>query len=365
MFLKNCWYVAAWPHELPIGHFLARRILDQPVLLYRTGTGDPAALLDRCPHRLVPLSAGRRTGDIIRCGYHGMAFKPDGTCVHIPGQDSIPPNANATAFPLVERFGLVWIWMGDKALADADLVPDLPWLTLPHWTSSTGYTHVMGDYRLLSDNLLDLSHETYIHQATIGNGEEESIADYPVRVTVDGKVIRAHREMPDITPPPFFKLLAGGGDDRIDRWQTAIWTAPAVNMTDVGVRPVGAGLDKTLVSRVLHLLTPETERSTHYFWAHNRNFRLDDAELTDRIIAAHQRTFDEDKDIVERQQKELDDSGLSVPKFALRVDDAPLRARRLLATLIRQEGEAGSAASTLARGQHLIPDPEALTPMAF
>jgi vanillate O-demethylase monooxygenase subunit len=358
MFLKNCWYVAAWPNELPTDGVIPRRVLDRPVLLYRTAEGDPAALLDRCPHRLVPLSAGVRKGDHIRCGYHGMTFAPDGRCTHIPGQSQIPSNAHATAFPVVERHGLIWIWMGEATAADADLIPELPWPTLPNWTASRGYTHVAGDYRLLSDNLLDLSHENYIHQGTIGNEEEESIADYPVRVTVEGKVIRAHRDMPDIAPPPFFRVLTGS-DQRIDRWQTAIWTAPSINMTDVGARPLGQGEADTLVSRVLHLLTPETARSTHYFWAHNRNFRQADEELTQAIIAAHHRTFDEDKDMVELQQKELDESGLSVPSFALRVDDAPLRARRMLAGLIRQENE--GALSTLVRGQRLIPDPEALT----
>jgi vanillate O-demethylase monooxygenase subunit len=289
-----------------------------------------------------------------------MTFAADGRCVHIPGQPHIPKNAAATAFPLVERHGFVWIWMGAAAGADADFIPDLPWGTLDNWTAASGYTHVAGDYRLLSDNLLDLSHENYIHQATIGNEEAETIADYPVRVTVESKVVRAHRDMSNIAPPPFFRILAGN-DQRIDRWQTAIWTAPSVNMTDVGVRPAGAGPETTLVSRVLHLLTPETERSTHYFWAHNRNFRQEDAELTTAIVVAHRRTFDEDKEMIELQQKEIDDSGLSVPACALRVDDAPLRARRLLAALIRQEAE--EATIELTRGQCLIPDPQARTPV--
>ena len=360
MFLMKCWYVAAWPGELPVDGMLRRRILGQPVLLYRTKDGRPAALLDRCPHRLVPLSAGVRQGDHIRCGYHGMAFSADGRCVHIPGQADIPRSAAATAFPIVERHGLIWIWMGGAADSDPELIPDLPWMTLANWTASTGYTHVAGDYRLLSDNLLDLSHENYIHQATIANDEEETIADYPVRVSVEGKVIRAHRDMPDIAPPPFFRILAGS-DDRIDRWQTAIWTAPSLNMTDVGARPAGRADETPLVSRVLHLLTPETERSTHYFWAHNRNFRQADTELTRNIVAAHVRTFDEDKAMIELQQHELDESGLTVPKFALRVDDAPLRARRILSALIRQEAEGEGA--VVDRGQKLIPDPDALVPV--
>ncbi|MGE0630681.1 MAG: Rieske 2Fe-2S domain-containing protein [Hyphomicrobiaceae bacterium] len=360
MFLKNCWYVAAWADELPGESVLVRRLLDQNVLLYRTSKGKPVAILDRCPHRLVPLSAGTRTADAIQCGYHGMTFAPDGRCVHIPGQAEIPSGANATAFPIEERYGLAWIWMGDAALAEPDMIPDLPWLTSPGWAVSPGYTHIAGDYRLITDNLLDLSHETYIHQGTIGNEEAETIADYPVRVTARDNVVRAHRDMTDITPPPFFKLLTGS-EERIDRWQTAIWTAPGINMTDVGARPVGRPEEETLVSRVLHLLTPETERSTHYFWSHNRNFRRDDADLTLTIVEAHRRTFDEDKEMVELQQRELESTHQSVPRFALRVDDAPLRARRMLSSLIRKENEAAEA--VIAPQQRLIPDPEALTPV--
>jgi vanillate O-demethylase monooxygenase subunit len=361
MFLMNSWYVAAWPSELEAGgSLITRRILDRPVLLYRTGAGEPVAFLDRCPHRLVPLSAGQRVRDDIRCGYHGMVFASSGRCVHIPGQDKIPPNAKATTFPLVERHGMVWIWMGETAAANPDLIPFVPWPALPNWTASPGYTHVGADYRLLTDNLLDLSHENYIHQETIGNEEEETIADFPVQTKViDGRVVRAHRDMSDIAPPPFFKLMTGS-EQRIDRWQTAIWTAPSINMTDVGARPTGGALEETLVSRVLHLLTPETATSTHYFWSHNRNFRQDDAALTEKIVNAHVKTFDEDKEMLELQQRELSDSGLSVPQMALKIDDAPLRARRILSMLIRQEEE--STAAVLAPAQALIPDPEALEP---
>lgn len=362
MFLKNSWYVAGWPAELKAeGAVVTRRILDKPVLMYRTGAGEPVAFLDRCPHRLVPLSAGKLSRDQISCGYHGMVFASDGRCVHIPGQDKIPPNTAATVFPLVERHGMLWIWMGDAGAADPELIPFVPWPALPNWAASSGYTHVAADYRLLTDNLLDLSHENYIHQGTIGNDEEETIADFPVQTSVvDGRLVRAHRDMPDIAPPPFFRLMTGS-EGRIDRWQTALWTAPSINMTDVGARPIGGSMDQTLVSRVLHLLTPETETSTHYFWSHNRNFRQDDAELTQRIIEAHHRTFDEDKEMVELQQRELSHSGQSVPQMALRVDDAPLRARRILASLIRQQEE--GATDLLARAQTLIPDPEALEPV--
>ncbi len=91
MFLKNCWYVIAWSHEVPAEGFLARRVLDEPLLVYRTSEGKIVALADRCCHRHAPLSHGRREGDDIRCMYHGLRFAPSGRCNEIPGVLYVPP----------------------------------------------------------------------------------------------------------------------------------------------------------------------------------------------------------------------------------------------------------------------------------
>jgi vanillate monooxygenase len=353
LFLKNCWYVGAWSSDLNTA-ILARRILGTPILMYRTSDGTPVAFLDRCPHRLVPLSAGSRVGDTIRCGYHGMVFGPDGRCQHIPGQLQIPDTARVRTFPICEQHGLVWIWAGESSLADPELIPNVPWTALVDWAAATGYTYVRADYRLLTDNLLDLSHENYIHYGTIGNEAEETIAAYPVTVRlVDGRVLHACRTMPNIAPPPMFAMMMQTSE-RINRWQNAIWTAPSINITDVGAQPVSAGQDGAFIARILHLLTPETETSTHYFWAHCRKFRQKDQQLTASILAAHQRTFDEDKDMLELQQKSVSESGQSVPTLALRVDEAPLRARRILNSLIKEEASAPNR--VLPKLQHLIAD---------
>jgi phenylpropionate dioxygenase-like ring-hydroxylating dioxygenase large terminal subunit len=340
MFLKNCWYAAATPGELTEGRTLARRILGESVLMYLTAEGAPVALQDRCPHRLVPLSAGRRIEDTIQCGYHGLVFGPLGNCLHVPGQDRIPNAIRATAYPAVLRYGYLWIWMGEPDLADPAFLPDLSWLDGADWSVAAGYTHIAADYRLLSDNLLDLSHENYIHEKTLGNESSETIAAFPVTISIEDKrPLRAHREMPDIIPPPVFKVLLKS-DGRINRWQTAIWTAPAVNMTDVGIHPVGTPREAAALSRVLHLLTPETATTSHYFWSQSRNFRIDEPELTEIIRRALHTTFDEDKDMLELQQRELTATGASVPGIAIKVDEAPVRARRILASLIEEEADA-------------------------
>lgn len=337
MFLRNCWYVLAQESELTTDNVIARRILNEPVILYQTAQGAPVVLLDRCPHRLAPLSAGRRISDSIQCGYHGLTFSADGQCVHIPGQNAVPEIARVQTYPSSLRHGYVWVWMGTPEAADPALIPNVPWPKLAGWVAARGYSHFAADYRLLTDNLLDLSHENYLHEKTIGNSATQTIADYPVHITArDEQVIHARRIMSDIDPPPFFAMILGS-NRRIDRWQTAIWQAPAINLTDTKAREVGAAEESAYIGRVLHLLTPETETSTHYFWSLSRNYRLGDDALTQSLHQSLAQTFDEDKHMIELQQKVLREVGGDVPKLALRMDHAPVRARRMLDSLIKLE----------------------------
>ena len=334
MWVRNCWQVAAFSREVG-DKLLARRFLDEPVVLYRTAAGVVVAMEDRCPHRLVPLSIGTRKGDNVVCGYHGLELGPDGVCVAAPGQALPPRNARARTYQIVERFNLVWIWMGTSDAADPALVPDLYWMDDPQWVSSEGYHHFKADYRLVTDNLLDLSHETYVHKETIGNG---AVADTPVRVTVErDRLVRAHREMPNIDPPPFFAHNLQS-EARIDRRQIAIYMPPGIHMTETAVRPAGTGREADYLGMVLHLLTPETAHSTHYFWSLNRNYRRDDQALTGMIREAVARTFDQDKVVLELQDKAIQECGnAAVPRITLTIDGAPVRGRRLLAALVEAE----------------------------
>ena len=168
-------------------------------------------------------------------------------------------------------------------------------------------------------------------------------------------MVHARRDMPNILPPSMFAMMMEDSG-RIDRWQTAIWTAPGLNITDVGARPVDGRTEQAFIARVLHLLTPESRSSTHYFWAHCRKFRLREPQLTALITEAHRRTFD-DKQILELQQRSLEETGATVPKIALRVDEAPLRARRILNTLIKEEAATSHA---LPKIQRLLADAPAV-----
>jgi len=338
VFVRNVWYVAAFESEFE-QPFISRRLLNSPVLMFRTSNGEVTAMDDACPHRLVPLSEGKRVGDEIRCGYHGMCFSAQGECTHIPGQVNIPAAVRVKTYPLQMRHGLAWIWMGDAALADPDLIPDVHWNSSPSWASSRGYHHFDANFRLLNDNLLDLSHETYVHGKTIGNDEEESIANFPAEVTVEANCLtRAHREMPNIDAPPFFAMSLGR-KCVINRWQSAINLVPSINLTIVGFHPIEEERSGALIGHVLHLLTPETETSTHYFWAFVRNYRIDDVDMTDSIQKAIAATFDEDKVILELQQKRMEERQVQIPQVAIKLDQAPIQARRLLEQRLAEEAE--------------------------
>jgi phenylpropionate dioxygenase-like ring-hydroxylating dioxygenase large terminal subunit len=337
MYPKNCWYVAAHAHEITEALF-ARTLLNQAVIFWRTDDGKIAALEDRCPHRLVPLSAGKIVNGLVECGYHGLRFNAEGACAFVPGQDSVPTEPTVKTFPVTERHGLIWIWVGAAELADEDLIPDLHWMEGPGWVASKGYLHFNCDYRLINDNLLDLSHETYIHKHTIGN---DAVADSPAIMNViDRRVVRVHREMPNIEPPPFF-ALAQGHDGRINRWQIAIYMAPGFNMTEVGFHPVGTDrAEKHLMMRPIHIITPETDHSAHYIWGLSRNFSLDDDALTEGIFVQTDKTFSEDRELLEMQDRRLQEEGMpKLPQMSVKVDSGPVQGRRLLDAMIKREAD--------------------------
>ena len=335
MYPTNCWYVAAHAHEITDALF-ARTILGQAVVLWRGSEGTVAALEDRCPHRLVPLSTGRAVDGLVQCGYHGLKFDPDGVCAFVPGQETPPRSIQVRKFPVVERHALVWIWMGAADLADPDLIPDIHWMGSPGWQAVAGYLHFACDYRLVNDNLLDLSHETFIHKHTIGT---DAVADSPAVTTViEDRVVRVHREMPNIEPPPFF-ALAQGHDGRINRWQIAIYMAPGFNMTEVGFHAVDTDRVRDhFMIRPIHIITPETESTCHYIWGVSRNFRLDDAALDEGMFKATDHTFKEDRELLEIQQRRLAAEGFpKIPQLAVKVDKGPVTGRRLLDAMIQRE----------------------------
>lgn len=337
MWMLNCWQVIGFSKEIGATP-LARTINEEEVVLFRTASGEAVALADRCPHRLAPLSLGRVVGDQIQCGYHGLCFDRDGICVRVPGQDTMPAKAQVRKYPLVERHSLAWIWMGEAERADPALIPDYHWLADPRWTVVPGYHHFGANYQLVNDNLLDLSHESFVHEETIGN---EAVAESPVTVSLNDNVLRVHRDMLNIEAPPFYKRTTGF-TGRINRWHTTNYTPPGFHIIENGSMPAEArDRSQALERKVVNLITPETRTSSHYFWAIVRGFRLDDKELDEIIREGIVRTFDQDKAILEAQQRIIgpDPDNASFP-VSIRVDAGPMQGRRLLRSMIERDAQA-------------------------
>ena len=188
---------------------------------------------------MLPLSKGHLDGDQLVCGYHGLVFDPNGRCTSMPSQETINPWACVRSFPVVERHRLIWLWMGDPALADPATVPDMHWNDDPAWAGDGSRIHAKCDYRLVVDNLMDLTHETFVHGSSIG---QRAVAEAPFEITHGDDRVTVTRWMRDIEPPPFWSYQLrkkNGVVRRADRWQIIHFEAPCTVTIDVGVAPAG------------------------------------------------------------------------------------------------------------------------------
>ena len=335
-FPLNAWYAAAYDVEVR-RELLARTICGKKIVLFRRQDGAAAALADACWHRLLPLSKGRLEGDELICGYHGIAYDPRGRCTFMPSQETVNPSATVRAYPVVERHRFVWIWPGDPALADPAKVPDMHWNHDPSWAGDGKLIPVKCDYRLVVDNLMDLTHETFVHGSSIGN---RAVAETPFDVTHSDRFATVTRWMRNVEPPPFWAAQLGKPGN-VDRWQIIRFEAPCTVVIDVGVAPAGTGAPEGDRSQgvngyVLNTITPETDKTCLYFWAFARNYRLDEQRLTHELREGVSRIFREDEVILEAQQCALDEHPDHV-FYNLNIDAGAMWARRLIDRMIAAE----------------------------
>jgi phenylpropionate dioxygenase-like ring-hydroxylating dioxygenase large terminal subunit len=331
MFPLNQWYIAGFSWELT-DKPVARTLLNKPVVLFRTGEGQVAALEDRCCHRSMPLSCGTIEGSGVRCGYHGLLYAPTGNCLEIPGQDKIPSKAKVKAFTLVEKDQILWIWMPqEEGAAPTHEAPS-------YWVHSDSRYAFKGDvyhydapYQLIHDNLLDLSHLGYVHLRTIGgNAKVHMNAD--LRVESEGDTVKVLRYMPNSAPPPTY-TAAWPFQGNIDRWQEVefelshlrIWTGGA----DLGTEDMSNADRGGFHMRGFHAVTPETDTTTHYFWTIAANRHPDKPDITDLVYEQTAMTFEEDKVVIEAQYNNMKRFP-NAPQLDIHVDVGPNRARRII-----------------------------------
>lgn len=336
----NAWYAAAYDVEVA-RTLLSRTVCNQKIVLYRQLDGTPAALEDACWHRLLPLSLGRLEGDEVVCGYHGLVYNPQGQCTHMPSQETINPSACVRAYPVVERHRFVWVWPGDPLQADPALIPDLHWNHDPAWAADGKLITVACDYRLVLDNLMDLTHEAFVHGSSIGN---RAVAEAPFVTTHGERFATVTRWMEDIEPPPFWAgqlFQARGYRGRVDRWQIIRFEAPCTITIDVGVAPAGSGAPQGDRSQgvngyVLNTITPETDTTCHYFWAFARNYSLTEQRLTHQLREGVAGIFREDEAVLEAQQRAID-ARPGHRFYNLNIDAGAMWARKLIDRMVAAE----------------------------
>ena len=341
-FPLNGWYVAAWDHEVtrkPLG----RTIAGKPLALFRTQGGQVAALADACWHRLAPRSMGKVIGDEIQCPYHGLRYNAAGRCTHMPAQETINPSATVPSYPVVERHRYVWVWLGDPELADPATVPDMHQMDSPEWAGDGETIHAQCNYQLVLDNLMDLTHEEFVHSSSIGQ-EELSEADF--ETTHDENSVTVTRWMRDIDAPPFWlKNMRDRFPDfsgKVDRWQIIRYEFPSTICIDVGVAKAGTGAPEGDRSQgvngyVMNTITPETDRTSHYFWAFMRNYRLESQTITTQLRNGVHGVFGEDEVMLMAQQDAID-ANPTHAFYSTNVDAGGMWVRRILEREINAEG---------------------------
>ncbi len=344
-FLKNVWYVAANAYELdedqPNSGVVSRMICNEQVALFRNSDGTIAAIHDRCPHRFVPLSMGKKVGDSLQCGYHGLRFDGTGACVEAPhDDDSQKARACVRAYPAVQRDRLIWMWMGDVAQADPALIPEFNFFSdTDTYTSCQGYSHLKGNYQLISDNLLDLSHIHYLHP---GIHEGSNFEDFTNKVQREGDTVWSmlwrHHYYVNPAQRPIFGMEGDASD--VEGQGHARWDAPGVLLVDTAFWDHGKGYGEGWNTPNAHLITPETETTSHYFWGSGRNFARDNEQFTLGTAATMKNVFEtQDGPMVEAQQRDM---GLSTDfldhkPIILKADAAGVLARRIMQQKIRAE----------------------------
>lgn len=338
MYLRNCWYVAGWSRTY--GHALiAQKILGEDIVLFRTQDGRPVAMEDACPHRKLPLSMGQLDGDAVVCGYHGLTFDCTGRCTDSPTQRGMTPRrATVAVYPVVDRYDLLWIWMGDPALADPDQIFHIANFDNPAWGRTEGGMMTMGcHYLWVVDNLLDPTHVAWVHKTSFAGGGTE---DAPLDTEVTDQGVIVTRWIYDQPPSPYYADLVKfpGTCDRLQHYEMRF---PAIALNKSVYTPAGTGgpgrapVDLTYVNVSYNFMTPIDEDTTQYIWFQHRNTDPDSEEISARMNAGAIAAFEEDKLVLEAVHRGM---ARGTPYIDLGLDAGAKLFRAALAKRIGAEG---------------------------
>ena len=336
--IRNTWYVCARSQD--IGRALTPlTILGDEIVVFRRTDGTVAALEDACPHRKLPLSKGTLDGDHVVCGYHGLTFDGSGTCVAAPTQpEAVPRRARVQSHPVQERYGFVWVWMGDAEKAAQTPLIDIPDYDNPAWgRTDCGALDIACNYLWITDNLLDPSHVAWVHLTSFAGAGTDNV---PLNITEGPDRVIVWRWIRDRPAPPYYApfLAFQGNCDRKQHYECrvpstainkSIYTPAGTGGSDDGLPP------QAFVNYSYNFMTPVDADRTMYFWFQHRNQHPDDAAMSASMFAGATMAFNEDKAVLEAVHRGMKTS--RTPVLNLGLDAAALRFRRMVERLVVAE----------------------------
>lgn len=338
-FARNQWYVAAYAHEVG-RELLGRTVLGEPLVFYRTeDDGRPVVLHDRCVHRRYPLSESGLDGDRIVCGYHGFTYDTTGTCVYVPGQKRVPRTARVASYPVVEQDALIWVWIGDPALADPETIPRARHLDSPAGSPSAGWSR-SAPTTASSSTTSSTCPTRRICTAATSAPPRSPRRRSPPRWT-RARASSESAGMDDAECPPFY-AKSTGIKGRITRWQDIEYHAPCLyllhsRIAPVGVVPEADGSDPNgFHTEITYAITPSADGKVYDFWMVSRDWATDDAEVTEFLRGNNHTVVMQDVDALNLLQKTLGTERTGYQELSINIDTGGLAARRILARLVEE-----------------------------
>lgn len=330
----NAWYALATSEEVG-GTPLGTRAVDLPVVLFRTSEGAAVALGDRDAHRPYPLSLGRVEGDTIVSAYSGFVYDRSGRCVRVPTQAQVPYDARVPSYPVREQGGLVWVWLGQPALAELRPPTPTPWLTDPTWETFGGQWATRANVVMLHENFADITHVAVVDPFISPPVLSSTVAP-PLEVELTETTVSFHRDWPAAPMPAWQATIAGSSPTTAyPQREEGSFLSPGLwaDRWDVDV-PEEEGGPQSF--RFTHAVTPVDARSTRHIWRVSRNFARG-AEATEAFRPIFEAYYLRVREILETMQQVVDHDGYGTD-VNVAADQAVLQVRKIMRRLVADEG---------------------------